>query len=289
MTATALPAGACDTHVHVFRPDLYPYADDRAYTPGRIATADLAAFLDGHGLERVVIVQPSVYGTDNRALLDALRELGGRARAIAVVDCATVTDRELADLQSAGCTGVRLNLATREMAGLADVACQAAKRLAGSPFAIQIYAPLADIVTAAPAILDLDRPVILDHYGGARLNSAGLPRGTDVLVDLARNGPAYIKISAAHRVSRSGEAGWQDVAPIARHLFAEVPGRLIWGSDWPHTGGAGRSGRPRDEIEPFEAIDDHLALEKLAEWCDDPDLFRRILVATPAALFGFAA
>ncbi len=66
-----------------------------------------------------------------------------------------------------------------------------------------------------------------------------------------------------------------------------VPDRLIWGSDWPHTG-SGRSGRPRDEIEPFQDIDNHLALTRLTEWTGTPDILRRILVDTPAKLYGFA-
>lgn len=190
MTGPALPSGACDTQVHVFRPDIYTYALDRAYTPGLITTEDLTAFLDAHSLEWVVVVQPSVYGTDNRALLDALSTLGSRARGIAVVDCWTVSDTDLADLQNAGCTGIRLNFATREVTGLTDAAKQAASVLAGSSLAIQIYAPLTDIVSAAPTLRRIRQPLILDHFGGARTTGSALPTGTDVLTDLAGNGPA---------------------------------------------------------------------------------------------------
>ncbi len=287
-----LPLGACDTHVHVFRPDVYPYAVDRVYTPARVTSGDLAGFLDAHGLQRVVIVQPSVYGSDNRALTDAIGELGSRARGIAVLDCAGTSDRELQRLEKAGVRGIRLNVATREADGLAECAKRAAAILAGSKWAIQIYAPLAGIVAAAPALLGLRQPVILDHFGGAKTGradtrGADLPAGTGVLIDLARNGPAYIKISAAYRVSDGMSSGWPDVAPLARHLIEAVPERLVWGSDWPHTG-SGRTGRPRDEIEPFQEIDNHLALARLTEWTCTPDMLRRILVDTPAQLYGFA-
>ncbi len=218
MKPPTLPSGACDTHVHVFRPDLYPYAADRVYTPARVTSGDLAAFLDSHGLQRVVIVQPSVYGSDNRALTDAIGELGARARGIAVLDCAGTSDRELQKLEKAGVRGIRLNVATREADGLADCAKRAAAILAGSKWAIQIYAPLAGIVAAAPTLRNLRQPVILDHFGGARTGGAELPDGTGVLIDLARNGPAYIKISAAYRVSDGTRPGWPDVAPLARHL-----------------------------------------------------------------------
>ena len=244
MTAFTLPKGACDTHVHVFLPELYPYASDRAYTPGRITPSDLSAFLAAHGLDRVVIVQPSVYGTDNRALLDGLAELGRRARGIAVIDIATVTDAELQALAKAGVSGIRLNVATREQGGLADAAARAAERLAGSGWAIQIYAPLADIVASRATLARLRQPVILDHFGGARIDDPELASATDTLIDLARNGPAYIKVSAPSRVSDNSASGWPDVAPLAVRLIAAAPNRVIWGSDWPHTGGQGRSGRP---------------------------------------------
>ena len=263
MPSPTLPPGACDTHVHVFRPDIYPYAASRAYTPARITAGDLAGFLDAHGLTRVVIVQPSVYGTDNRAVLDALADLGSRARGIAVIDLETATDAELQDLEKAGVRGIRLNVATRQEEGLAEAVTRAAAQLSGSNWAIQIYAPLAGIVAAAPVLHRLRQPLILDHFGGARTAGPDLPAGTDVLIDLAGNGPAYIKLSAAYRASDGRAPGWPDVAPLARRLVDTVPDRLVWGSDWPHTG-SGREGRPPDEVEPFQEIDDHLALARLA-------------------------
>ena len=143
-----LPPGACDTHVHVFRPDHYPYTPNRAYTPGKVTAKDLGRFLDRHDLDRVVIIQPSVYGTDNRAMLDAIADLKGRARGIAVVDLKTITDKELSRLDKAGIAGIRLNVATSGEGNLARAAKRAAERLAGTDWLIQIYAPLADIVSA---------------------------------------------------------------------------------------------------------------------------------------------
>ena len=288
MTRVLLPAGAGDTHVHVFRPDLYPYARDRAYTPGKVTAAELSSFLDGHGLERVVIVQPSVYGADNRALIDALRELGtARARGIAVVDIASIADEALADLDSAGIVGVRLNVATRADHDLSDAVLAADARLAGSRWHIQIFASQAAVIASAATLARLQRPFVLDHFGGARIGDNAAPDHRRILIDLARHGAAYIKLSAPYRISGSSQPRWAGVAPLARALIDAVPDRLVWGSDWPHTGGGRNTARAKDVIEPFQSIDDRAALEVLDEWAGDNRMLERILVETPAALYRF--
>ncbi len=286
-----IPAGACDTHVHVFRPDRYAYAGDRAYTPGRVTARDLREFLGKQGLERVVIVQPSVYGCDNRAMLDGVRQLGRRARGIAVVDLATVRDRQLADMEKAGVAGIRLNVNTRKVGNLAKVARQAADRLRGSPWLVQVYAPLSEIIAAQRTLGRLALPLVLDHFGGARLRSKELAEGAKVLVDLARNGPAYLKLSAPYRVVNGDGADksrWPAVGPLARKLLRAGPDKLIWGSDWPHTGGHDRRSGSRVEIEPFQKIDDRQQLRLIADWLDDDALLHQVLVDNPARLYGFA-
>ncbi len=288
MKKTKLPAGATDAHVHVFRPDVYPYAADRAYTPGRITSGQLGRFLTSHDLKRVVIVQPSVYGTDNRAMVDALGVLGRRrARGVAVVDLDTVSDEELADLEAAGVAGLRLNVTTRERGDLANSLKAADRRLKGSDLHIQIYAPLPVVVASERAIAGMKRPVVLDHFGGARAGQAGSAEGLRVLMRLMRDGPAWVKLSGAYRVSSNAETMWNDAAPLAVALIDAAPDRLVWGSDWPHTGGhAGRKGSPK-KIEPFQKIDDRAALAALADWCGDAKTLRRVLVTNPAELYGF--
>lgn len=288
MTLPVHLPGAVDTHVHVFEPERFPYAADRTYTPGRITAEDLAAFLDGHGLDRVVLVQPSVYGHDNGALVDALQKLGVRARGIAVVDVERVSDRELSTLDASGVRGIRLNLATRGDGGLATAIEAAERRLAGSAWAIQIFAQIGAIRDAAKQIARLERPVILDHFGGIRLGAGDTADSVAPLIELARNGPAYVKVSAAHRVSAGPPSDWSDVGPLARRLARSIPEKLIWGSDWPHTGTpAERALMPPGAVQPFQKIDDRLALRQLADWCGDEATRRTILVETPSKLFGF--
>jgi len=288
MKKNKLPAGACDAHVHVFRPDVYPYAADRAYTPGRITSGQLGKFLKSHDLKRVVVVQPSVYGTDNRAMVDALAALGRRrARGIAVVDLDTVTDEELADLEAAGVAGLRLNVTTRERGDLARSLKAADRRLKGSDLHIQIYAPVSVVVANEKAIAGMKRSVVLDHFAGARAGHPGMAEGLRTLMRLTGNGPAWVKLSGAYRVSLDAETLWNDAAPLAVALIAAAPERLVWGSDWPHTGGhAGRKGSFK-KIEPFQKIDDRAGIAALADWCGDKATLRRILVTNPAKLYGF--
>ncbi len=114
-----VPAGACDCHVHVFGdPKQYPFFSGRTYSPDTASVDELRQLLSALRLERVVIVQPSVYGTDNRCTLDGMRALGDRARGVAVIDEKT-TDAELDAMAKAGIRGIRLNLAT---AGVTDPA-----------------------------------------------------------------------------------------------------------------------------------------------------------------------
>jgi predicted TIM-barrel fold metal-dependent hydrolase len=81
-------SGMTDCHLHIFGPTTrYPYTANRAYTPSEASLASYNALAASLGLERMVIVQPSVYGKDNACTLDMTAAAGkARARAVAVVD-----------------------------------------------------------------------------------------------------------------------------------------------------------------------------------------------------------
>ncbi|MBA4790789.1 MAG: amidohydrolase family protein [Rhizobiales bacterium] len=285
----ALPAGACDCHVHVFEPDLFPLDPARTYTPGRASLAMLEAHLAGLGLARVVLVQPSVYGTDNSCLLDALEKLGERGRAVAVIDPEVTSDAEIRALRTAGVRALRVNLESRgESRGQAARAAfeATAARAAAHGLAVQIYAAmpllphLADLIEASAA------PTILDHFAGAKAE-AGLDQpGFDDLMHLLAGGKTWVKLSGAYRASSLPDYG--DLEPIARALIAARPDRLVWASDWPHTGGGKeRAARGPLAIEPFRDIDSATALRLLRSWCADATTFRDILTVNAARLFDF--
>ena len=287
--AFAVPAGACDCHVHVFGPaDRFPYAAGRTYTPGDASIADLLALRRGLGMERVVIVQASPHGADNACTLDALRQLGACARGVAVID-ANTTDAQLADMHTAGVRGVRVNLETagqHDPAAARRLLAEAAARVAPLGWHVQVFTSLAVITSLHDAILALPTTLVIDHFGRAPAALGAGGPGFDRLLSLVASGKVYVKLSAPHRVSLAPDC--VDVAPLARALIAANPQRMVWGSDWPHPGGApaGAARRP-DVIEAFAPIDDGRALERLAQWTSGAAELENILVHNPARLYDF--
>jgi 2-pyrone-4,6-dicarboxylate lactonase len=275
--------GACDCHAHVFEPERFPYVQERAYTPGTATVEQLQALHRGLGIDRVVLVQPSVYGTDNACMLEALRVLGvQRARGIAVVDLGSISDAQLRNLHEGGVRGVRLNLHL-DGRGLDEARRQvaAAARLRAMPgWSLQVHAMLDVVVSLLEDLRRLEMPVALDHHAGGLL-PGGEPLLDRLLAEL-RRGHLYVKLSAPYRL-RAGE----QAARFARAFHAAAPDRILWGSDWPHTGGSGKEGRNKDAIEPFRPIRNEQVLRDLLSWLPDEDARQRLLVRNPAALYGF--
>ena len=283
-----VPPGACDCHVHVF-PDAaqFPFFAGRTYTPPTATADDLLALQRALHMDRVVIVQPSVYGTDNRATLDGIRRLGPqRARGVAVIDD-KATPAQLDEMGQAGIRGVRVNL---ETTGVVDPAASARKlqdavrQVSARGWHVQTYTRLAVLEALKDQLLAMPVPLVVDHFGGARGEGGVGQPGFAALVELVRSGKAYVKISGAYRSSdKRPEFG--DVAPLARALIEANPDRIVWGSDWPHPESSGK--RPAQEISPAIAVDDGLVLNQLVSWAPDAAVRRKILVENPARLYGF--
>lgn len=286
---SALPSGSCDCHVHVFDPARFPLDPQRTYTPGLANLHMLEAHLAALGLERVVLVQPSVHGTDNACLLDALARLDGRGRAVAVVDPETATAQELRALKAAGVSALRVNLESRGETrpdAARPVFARTAARAAEHGLAVQIYATLSLLPHLADLIAQSPIPTILDHFAGAKAADGLNQPGFADLMDLLATGKVWVKLSGPYRASALPD--YADLAPIALRLIGARPDRLVWASDWPHTGGGKeRALRGPFALEPFRAIDDAFALRALRTWCGDGATFRAILATNAATLFQF--
>src|SRR5438093_2066097 len=229
-----VPAGACDCHTHIHGdPARFPFFAGRTYTPEMALPEEMAALHKALHIQRVVIVTPSVYGTDNAATLYGMQARGADARGVAVIDDQT-PESALDSMGQAGVRGIRLNLAT---AGITDPAAArqrfqaAAERMQRRHWHVQLNTNLAiitalkDLVTAAPV------PVVFDHFGGAKAELGLDQPGFADLVDLVRSGKAYVKISAAYRVSQRAP-DYPDMMPLAQALMAANADRVVCGTDW---------------------------------------------------------
>jgi predicted TIM-barrel fold metal-dependent hydrolase len=284
-----VPAGACDCHTHIFGdPQTFPMSSLRSYTPEPASPEDLVALHRRLSIQRVVIVTPSIYGSDNATTVFGIKSRGVDARGIAVIDDQT-PEGELDALGLAGVCGIRLNLATANV-NEPDAARRrfqtAAERMKTRKWHIQI-------LTNAPLIADLQQvvsaspvPVVFDHFGGAQAAGGTSQPGFAELIGLVRSARAYVKISGAYRASQRAP-DYAEVAPFAKALIAANPDRVVWGTDWPHPDAAPKAGRIPTDISPALPIDDVRLLNELAVWAPDSAIRKKILVENPARLYGF--
>lgn len=288
MKLELLPSGACDCHVHLIGPEnAFPFATDRVYTPGDAPEAELLAWHERLGIKRVVIIQPSVYGTDNRRTLAGLQHLGARARAVSVISAAT-TETELDAMHGAGVRGVRVNIATAGLHNpeLAWHAIDAqARRIAHRSWHVQVLTRLDVIAALAPRIADMPVPLVIDHFGLAKPEAGTGQPGFADLVELVRAGHVIVKLSAIERLTGPGQG--EAMIPFIRLLAEANPAGIIWGSDWPHTGGGRGTGRPVTEIEPFQPLDDARAIAIVQAALPDLALRHAVFVSNPARLYDF--
>ncbi|MGF7162601.1 putative TIM-barrel fold metal-dependent hydrolase [Rhodoligotrophos appendicifer] len=285
----SIPHGACDCHTHVF-PDRarYPFVKERKYTPPPASCEDLRLLLDELGLERVVIVQPSVYGADNSATLAGIAELGrARARAVAVIQEDTPQD-EMERLALAGVRGIRINF---ELSGEANHERAArhletmAEKIAPFLWHIQIYAQLPLIAAFIDTLRTIPVPVVFDHFAGAQ-GPGGLDQpGLAGVIGLLREGRAYVKLSAAYRQSR--QLPFADLTPIATAFIEANPDRILWGSDWPHPDPHRGPGSSHEDVSPPLAVNDREVFTLLGQWAKTQSVYDKILRDNPARLYDF--
>lgn len=276
--------------MHVFGPrDKYPLAEDRNFAPGLASVEDVVALQRRLQIDRLVIVQASVQGTDNRCVVDALRQLqamGREARAVAVVPERSPSAL-LQSLHAAGVRGLRVNLQSygRTDPAAARQQMQAAAAMAAEMgWHIQTYTTLAVIRELVETIAMLPVPLVVDHFGLADPAQGPQQAGLPELLSLVGRGHVYVKLSAPYRIVDRVDGA--DGTWLARALIDAGVDRMLWGTDWPHTGPWPGRAREREGVEPFHPIDDGAQLDLFASWTT-PTERRQILVDNPARLYGF--
>jgi len=275
---TRLPKGSIDTHVHVFEPG-YALSPARGYTPPYSTLADLKHLHATLGIDRVVFTQPSIYGIDNSAILEGMaalnRETPDRARAVIAVDL-TIDEKKIAALDQAGVRGVRLN--TDNKGGMpisfSDLP-ELEARIRPFRWHLEFLFPGKDILELMPLFRSLTAPMSIAHFAYQPATAGVQAPGFQALVELVRRGNTWVKISGANRVSRGDLPPYDDVAPMARALIEAGPGRILWGTDWPHPN--------KYVVNPNDAD----LVDAFGEWVTDERQRQAILVDTPAAFYRF--
>jgi 2-pyrone-4,6-dicarboxylate lactonase len=274
------PAGACDTHAHVFGPaGRFPYADDRSYTPPDAQCAKYLKMLDTIGFTRGALVQGSAHGRDNSAMLDALKRHPDRLRGVAVAD-ADVAPSDLRRWADIGVRGLRFNHFFRDgqlhyRGGVPlDAARTLAPVMAELGWHLQLWIDVKDLPETISTLKAIGLPVVIDHMGRTDARAGTATAGFQSLLRALGEGWCWAKLSGAHRLSQNAP-DYPDARPFHEALVATNPERLVWGSDWPH---------PRVEGEMPDA--GHL-FELFQRWTPDQTVLQRILVTNPAKLYGF--
>lgn len=269
--------------MHVVDPIKYPLAADALYRPRSYTVDDALAFEASFGFDKVVIVQPSIYGNDNGCLLGALESLGlARARAIVAFTPGTICLDVLRAWDQIGVRGVRVNLSSWgrsvDAHDLKTLLHQYANACRPLNWVIQIYLPMEAITLLEPIVPTLNVKVCIDHLGhppslvaGSHVSPYQLA-GFSSLISLLKDKLVTVKMSAPYRLCR--DPTYMELKPMAQELL-RVGGRegVIFGTDWPHT--------------RFSAIDIQPWIERVVEWCDnDAKLIERLFKGTPEDLWG---
>jgi predicted TIM-barrel fold metal-dependent hydrolase len=270
------PPGATDCHVHIYGPQQkYPPAPTSEFAVPDASPEACRHLHDVLGVERVVLVQPSGYGFDNRRQLDALAELGKEARVVVSVPV-DVSDQELKRLDEAGACGARFAVGHAKARSFEEILLFA-ERIASFGWHIDLHVrrpPGTPVLARAEATLNkFPVPVVIAHFANLEAKEGTGQTDFQFLCDLVRAGNCWVKLSAAYRLS--AQPPYRDLTPFAQALAEARADRLLWATDWPHVN--------------FKATMPNTTqlLDCLLEWIPEENVRRRILVDNPQVLYGF--
>jgi len=263
--------GACDSHVHIYD-QRYPVSSSAVLTPPDASVVEYRAVQAELGLDRVVFVQPTTYGLDNRCQLEAVAQLGDAARAVVVVDD-TTTDNELARLTSQGARGARFQM----LPGGAvpwEIMHPVAELIAGHGWHIQLQLNGRQLAERLEALLALPTPIVVDHVGRFMPPVEPGHPAFGALLTLLDTGRCWVKLSAPYESTHEGAPAYPSVATLAHRLVKHAPERMLWATNWPHPG----------QVDPPTPAQ----VANLRDgWLPTDALRRQVLVDNPAEVYGF--
>jgi predicted TIM-barrel fold metal-dependent hydrolase len=276
------PTGSCDCQFHIFGdPNKYPLRYDVTFRPPQASFADMRQVLRIMGFQRGVIVHTQRFDLDHSLLIDELTTLAPQERknfrAIGIVRD-ELPDRELERLHAVGVRGVRFHLGKRwGQVHEPEAVRRSMHRIAELGWHARLHVSGSDILEWGDFFRSIKGGVmVIDHMGHLDFALGVAQPAMRWMLDRLHEENWWVKLSNGNRDSAL-ESGWDDAVPFGRAFVAAAPDRLIWGSDWPHTGW--RKQRMMNDAETVEL------LYRYAD--DDCELLRKILVSNPARLHGF--
>ena len=279
-----VPKGACDTHAHIFGPPhLFPYCDRRRYTPPAAPVEHYRNMQSITGLSRAVFVTPTAHGYDNRVILDAIAKMGSSARGIANID-SSFDAKALQALAEGGIRGARFHL-MKDRPGSEEHLSEHLPVLQSLGWVLDLHVDPVDLIAHERFIRAIPTVTVIDHMARVRGSDGLRQPAFTLLLDLIKDDRFWVKICSFDKISAvpqahvEGRLPFMDMVPFAQAVIAAAPGRVIWGTDWPH-GNTFTPGRTPNEGD---------LLDLLAVIAPDNTVRQRILVDNPARLFGFAS
>jgi predicted TIM-barrel fold metal-dependent hydrolase len=277
------PPNSCDTHFHVFGPpEQFPFLSTHEYTPPAAPLEHYLKMTDVIGIERAVVVQPSVHGLDNTATLDAIKNSGGKFKGVGRIDDTTPRS-DLKRLDDGGIRGARFNLLDRPRGNIKlDVLDRCVEHIVEFAWSVDLHIDMKNLLAQERRIRSLPVPVVIDHI--ARVKPAEGPKqaGFQLLLDLMKLDHVWVKVSGADKICNTAVHSYfglpfVEVIPYAQAVIAAAPHRVIWGTDWPHS----------NNFAPGHTPNDGDLVDLLAEFAPNEQTRNKILVDNPAALYGF--
>lgn len=266
--ALGVPVGTADCHHHIFDPRFPKPAGKAMRAVGTVD--DYRRLKRRLGITRSVVVAAASYGTDNACLLDALDAFGDDARGVAIVPPEAGVD-DLRALDARRVRGARFYL-EKGTPPAPDALRGFSRRAADLGWHVEIMPSRGDALVATEALLaTLACPVVIDHLGYTPQPEGTAHPAFDAMRRLL-DGNGWVKLSGLYFTSRTGFPDYDDVDDLAQALAGHRPDRVVWGTDWPHSGEA-------------QKPDDARLLDQTARWAADANARRLMLATNPAALY----
>jgi predicted TIM-barrel fold metal-dependent hydrolase len=278
------PPNSCDTHFHVFGPpEQFPFLSTHEYTPPAAPLEHYLKMIATIGIERAVVVQPSVHGLDNSATLNAIKNSRGKFLGVGRIDDETPKDG-LQRLHDSGIRGVRFNLLDRPRGNVKlDVLDRCVDNIAGFRWSVDLHIDMKNLLDQEKRIRDMPVPVVIDHIARVKPAEGMKQAGFQLLLDLIKLKHVWVKVSGADKICNKTVHSYfglpfVEVIPYAQAVIDAAPDRVIWGTDWPHS----------NNFAPGHTPNDGDLVDLLAQFAPDEQTRKRILVDNPAALYGFS-